>query len=169
MMKRLETDLETLENAMIGFFRTMKRPQHWRLVTDRARITIDRPAAGILKAIMACPVPCRVQDLANMLSVEAPTVTRKTQELERAGYLRRVPDKDDRRATDLYITARGRSAAKKLWNSQRAIMANVLQDWNPAERQQFVQLFEKFSIELADAIPKTHHSTHQHQRGDTRV
>lgn len=166
-MQTIENDLEVLENAMRLFFQTMKRPQHWSRVTERAGIMIDRPAAGILKTLMTCPSPCRVQDLADNLGVEAPSITRKTQELEQAGYLRRVPDKNDRRVTDLHITRRGRSAANRLWKSQREIVAEILQNWDPAERRAFVQSFMKFSDELATSMP--HGRQTASHRGDVRV
>lgn len=167
-MESLQTDLETLESAMRLFFQTMKRPGHWSRVTARAGIVIDRPAAGVLKAVMICPPPCRVQNLAEMLGVEAPSITRKTQELERAGYLRRVQDKRDRRATDLHITARGRSVANRLWNAQQEIISEILQNWDPAERRQFVESFQRFGNELAASMPGAQQQ-HTARRGDARV
>ncbi|HET7060122.1 MAG TPA: MarR family transcriptional regulator [Candidatus Saccharimonadales bacterium] len=150
-MDSLETDLETLENAMRQFFQTMKRPQNWTRVAVRSGVTIDRSSAIILKMLLNAPMPCRVQDLADHLGIEAPFVTRKTQQLERAGYLRRVPDKTDRRAIDLHLTSLGRSTTTKLWKAQRDITAEALRQWKPAERRQFVTLFGRFSDNMATA------------------
>ncbi len=147
-MDSLETDLENLENAMRLFFQTMKRPQHWSHVMSRSGVSVDRPSAIILKTLLADQAHCRVQDLADRLGIEAPSVTRKTQELEQAGYLRRVPDADDRRAIDLHITHRGRLVAKRLWKAQREIIAEALERWEPSERQQLVKLFQRFSEDL---------------------
>lgn len=150
-MDSFETDLETLENAMRRFFQTMKRPQNWALVASRSGVTIDRPSAVILKLLIENRVPCHVQNLADHLGIEAPFVTRKTQELERADYLRRVTDRTDRRAVELMVTPRGRAVSKKLWKAQRDIIAEALADWGQTDRRQFVRLFEQFSDDLATA------------------
>jgi DNA-binding MarR family transcriptional regulator len=151
-MSSLEHDIEILENAVRLFAQTIKRPQRWATVTAQANVSIDRPSAVILQTLLLSePSFCRVQDLAVRLGIEPPSVTRKTQELEQAGYLRRVPDPADRRAIDLRITPRGRTIANRLWKAQRAILANALRDWNPADRRQFVKLFERFSNDLLTA------------------
>ncbi|HVV67119.1 MAG TPA: MarR family transcriptional regulator [Candidatus Saccharimonadales bacterium] len=148
-MDLLNSDLETLENAMRLFFQTMKRPHTWARVTEQTGIHLDRPAAVILHLLADSSTPLHVQDLASQLGIEAPSVTRKTQSLERAGYLQRVPDARDRRLIDLRITPRGRAAARKLWGAQRNIVAETLKDWNSDERRQFVRLFERFSSDLS--------------------
>lgn len=156
-MKPLEKDLETLEDAMRLLFQTMKKPRHWHQVTLRAGVDLDRPAAAILKSLTTCPSPCRVQDLAALLGVEAPSITRKTQALEHEGYLRRVTDQADRRATDLRLTPRGRSVTNRLWKAQGEIIAEALQDWEPEARHTFVTLFHKFGESLAASSLHDHH------------
>ncbi|HTB48739.1 MAG TPA: MarR family transcriptional regulator [Verrucomicrobiae bacterium] len=151
-MSSVETDVTTLEDAMRLFFQTMKRPHHWARVTKRAGVSVDRPAAVILHTLMANQAGhCRVHDLAAQLGIEAPSVTRKTQELEQAGYLRRVPDPLDGRAISLQVTPRGRTIGDRLWKAQREIISQALTGWEAAERQQFVELFQRFSNDLAGA------------------
>ena len=152
----MESDLEMLEIAMRRLFQTMKRPQTWVRVTTRSGVSIDRPSAVILKSLLTDQAHCRIQDLAGRLGIEAPSITRKTQELERAGYLKRVPDKDDRRAIDLHITPRGKTVANRLWKAQREIIEEALASWQPSERKQFVKLFQRFSNDLVSiSVRKT--------------
>jgi len=151
-MSSLEKDIEILENAVRLFAQTIKRPQRWATVTAHAKVNIDRPSAMILQTLLVGDHgSCRVQDLALRLGIEPPSVTRKTQELEQAGYLQRIPDPADRRAIDLRITTRGRTVANRLWKAQRALLAEALQDWKPSDRHQFVKLFERFSDDLLAA------------------
>ncbi|HVX47876.1 MAG TPA: hypothetical protein VHA05_00770, partial [Candidatus Saccharimonadales bacterium] len=82
-MSSMENDLEALENAMRDFFQNMKRPQNWEHIKRRSGVAIDRPSAIILKSLLSTPAPHRVQDLADHLGIEAPFITRKTQDLER--------------------------------------------------------------------------------------
>lgn len=151
-LDKFNNDIEILENAVRMFAQSMKRPQRWAAVTKQAKTTIDRPSAMILQTLLLSERQlCRVQDLALQLGIEPPSVTRKTQELEQAGYLQRVPDAKDRRAVDLRITARGRNIANRLWKAQRDIIEQALKDWEPGERHQFVRLFERFSTDLMTA------------------
>ena len=93
--------------------------------------------------------PCRIQDLAIQLGIEAPSVTRKTQELEQAGYLQRIPDPLDKRAIGLKVTASGRNVGSRLWKAQRQAMRRALSGWPTVERQEFIALFQRFSNDLA--------------------
>jgi len=142
--------MESLEEAMRLFFQTMKRPQRWAAVTAQAGVNIDRPAALILHMLIAHQGrPCRIQDLAIQLGIEAPSVTRKTQELEQAGYLQRIPDPLDKRAIGLKVTASGRNVGSRLWKAQRQAMRRALSGWPTVERQEFIALFQRFSNDLA--------------------
>jgi DNA-binding MarR family transcriptional regulator len=151
----LEKDMEMLEGATRLFFQTMKRPHTWSRVTEQTGIRLDRPSAIILQILATSPATLHVQDLADRLGIEAPSVTRKTQMLEQSGYLRRVPYIRDRRLIDLRITPRGRAAARKLWKTQRSIIAEAFQSWDAKERRQFVQMFERFSNDLLAVSPSS--------------
>lgn len=154
-MSPLDNDIETLENAVRLFAQTMKRPQRWAAITAQARVDIDRPSAVILQNLLLCaPANCHVQELADRLGIEPPSVTRKTQELEKAGYLVRVPDQEDRRAVVLRITQRGKTIADRLWRAQRGIISDALADWDAGERRQLVRLFSRFSDDLLRASIK---------------
>src|SRR4051812_23155419 len=107
-MEDLQADLKTLESAMRLFFQTMKRPQRWTDLTVRAGVSIDRPGAMILQVLASSPTErYGVQDLATLLGIEAPSVTRKTQELESSGYIRRVRSAEDKRSVSLELTPAG--------------------------------------------------------------
>ena len=155
LMSPLDNDIEILENAVRLFAQTIKRPQRWAAVTAQAKVDMDRPSAVMLQTLVLCqPDSCHVQELADRLGIEPPSVTRKTQELERAGYLRRVPNPQDRRAVDLRITPEGRKVAERLWEAQRGIIAEALSGWDPEDRRRFVRLFERFSDDLLTASIK---------------
>ncbi|WP_295045889.1 MarR family transcriptional regulator [uncultured Paracoccus sp.] len=50
-------------------------------------------------------------DLAAALDIEAPTLKRQLDALERAGFVERRPDKDDGRKNALFLTARGQDSS----------------------------------------------------------
>jgi DNA-binding MarR family transcriptional regulator len=157
-MDTLASDLETLENAMREFFQTMKRPHNWDQIKQRSGVAIDRPSAVILKLLVSAKGPCRVQDLADHLGIEAPFVTRKTQSLESAGYIKRVTDEHDRRAVDLHLTARGKAVTAKLGRAQREVISQALEQWKPRERHNFVTLFKRFSKDLSAVSHPANHT-----------
>ena len=156
-MDQLNVDLADLENALRSFFQTMKRPASWTRITDMAGVTIDRPAGAIIHVLLAAGTEhYHLQDLANALGIEAPSATRKTQELERAGYIERVPDPKDRRAVSFRLTTAGRQVGTKIKSAQREYLIQALVNWPSADRQQFVRLFERFSADLATSYDRKH-------------
>ena len=72
---------------------------HERLLR-RAGVRLDRAGVTLLFKLAAKEDSLRVTDLAELLGVDPPTVTRKVQQLERDGMVVRQPDSDDRRASD---------------------------------------------------------------------
>jgi DNA-binding MarR family transcriptional regulator len=144
-------DLDRFEAALRLFGKTMKRQQSWQVITAKAKIDIDQPAAGILMALNAREShTCRIHELATHLGVEAPSVTRKVQQLEQAGLVARQQDASDKRAFDIKITPRGEVVVKKLHEAHLQIIREVLDAWSAEERRQFVTLFEQFSKQLGD-------------------
>jgi DNA-binding MarR family transcriptional regulator len=151
VVNALETDLEKLEAAMRLFFQTMKRPQYWSQVTALAGVNIDRPAALVLHALTSTRTSgWRVQDLAAHLGIEAPSITRKTQELELAGYVRRTRDPKDKRVIGLQLTPRGLTLNARIRKAQSQTIAQTLSLWPANERKQFIAFFEQFSNDLAN-------------------
>jgi DNA-binding MarR family transcriptional regulator len=149
-MSSPETDMDRLEEALRSFFQSMKNPQRWTQVTQAAGIQLDRPAGTILHVLAHhLPKQLRVQDLASILGIEPPSVTRKTQELEQAGYLERVPDPQDRRAVSLHLTPAGLKVANKLAKIQQDALKTAFAGWSASERQQFASLLERLTQDLS--------------------
>lgn len=68
-------------------------------------------------------------DLAERLGVEAPTVTRMVQRLERGGLIDRRPDPDDARAMRLYPTQRARlleAVIRRAWTELDGMIVSAL-------------------------------------------
>ncbi len=149
-MDSLDRDIASLEDAMRLFIQTMKRPQRWAVVRSRANVSFDRPSAIILQTLLDDKsAGWRVQDLAFHLGIEPPYITRKTQELERTGHIRRIPDPRDRRAVDLRLTPLGRKAADRLRKAQHHLLTEAMKGWKPEDRRHFIELFDRFSRDIA--------------------
>lgn len=143
-------NLDDLENVLRSFFQLMKRPQRWGRITAQAGVTIDRPAGAIIHLLLThATEQFRLQDIAVALGIEAPSVTRKTQALERAGYLARLPDPKDGRAVSFYLTPAGIRLGQSLHAAQREFLERSMRSWSNDDIQQLVTLLERFSIDLS--------------------
>ncbi|MEU0221897.1 MarR family transcriptional regulator, partial [Streptomyces sp. NPDC006265] len=101
-----------IERALtrITYLSTRAR-QHDRLMA-LAGVPLDRAAVALLRQI-ADSEPLRPGELAARLGVEASHVTRTVQQLQKSGYVTRVPDPDDRRAQRIELTDAGGEASAR--------------------------------------------------------
>ena len=115
--------------------------QHERLMAV-AGLALDRAAAAVLRQLAATE-PIRAGDLAQRLAVEASHVTRQVQQLERSGYVARVPDPEDRRAQLIQLTARGRETVGRIRAAGCLGMQQVLDHWSAEDLSTLAVLFRR--------------------------
>jgi DNA-binding MarR family transcriptional regulator len=75
------------------------------------------------------------QDLVGPLPVEAPSITRGLQSLERRGLVQRRPHPSDGRASVFELTAAGHDEARRLAKLLRETSDELEADLSPAQRQ----------------------------------
>ncbi|MER6085121.1 MarR family winged helix-turn-helix transcriptional regulator [Streptomyces sp. NPDC001833] len=131
-----------IERALtrITYLSTRAR-QHERLMA-LAGVPLDRAAVALLRQV-ADSEPLRPGELAQRLGVEASHVTRTVQQLQRSGYVTRVPDPDDRRAQRIELTDAGRAAVDRVRDAGARGMQLALGDWEPEELRQLAVLFHR--------------------------
>ncbi|MER5913125.1 MarR family transcriptional regulator [Streptomyces sp. NPDC001982] len=136
------SEVVEIERALtrITYLSTRAR-QHDRLMA-LAGVPLDRAAVALLRQI-ADSEPQRPGELAQRLGVEASHVTRTVQQLQRSGYVTRVPDPDDRRAQRIQLTDAGRAAVKSVRDAGARGMQVALADWQPEELRQLATLFHR--------------------------
>jgi DNA-binding MarR family transcriptional regulator len=59
--------------------------------------------------------PLRVKELAEAVVLSPTAMSRFVDRVEKAGYVRREPDPDDRRALQVTITGAGRDLLRRMW------------------------------------------------------
>src|SRR5260370_39169542 len=108
----VSADVTEIERALtrISYLASRVR-QHERLMA-LAGVSLDRAAVALLRQI-GDSEPLRPSELAVRLGVEASHVTRQTQQLQKAGYVTRIPDPDDHRAQPLQLTRAGQDAVDR--------------------------------------------------------
>jgi DNA-binding MarR family transcriptional regulator len=127
---------------------------HERLLR-RAGIRLDRAGASLLYKLHLSGEPLRVTDLADMLGVDAPTVTRKIQQLEREKLVTRQADSYDRRASRISLTGAGEQTLEKILQARREWLDGLVSDWDQADRSAFAELLTKFAAALQDDIEES--------------
>ncbi|WP_406445077.1 MarR family transcriptional regulator [Streptomyces sp. NBC_00631] len=141
-----------IERALtrITYLSTRAR-QHERLMA-LAGVPLDRAAVALLRQV-ADSEPLRPGELAQRLGVEASHVTRTVQQLQRSGYVTRVPDPDDRRAQRIELTDAGRAAVERVRDAGARGMQLALDDWKPEELRELATLFHRMVDDfLAHAV-----------------
>ncbi|SDP28430.1 transcriptional regulator, MarR family [Streptomyces sp. cf386] len=141
-----------IERALtrITYLSTRAR-QHERLMA-LAGVPLDRAAVALLRQV-ADSDSLRPGELANRLGVEASHVTRTVQQLQKSGYVTRVPDPQDRRAQRIELTEAGRQAIVRVRDAGARGMQLALEDWTPEELRQLATLFHRMVDDfLAHAI-----------------
>jgi DNA-binding MarR family transcriptional regulator len=89
--------------------------------------------------------PLRVTDLAELLGVDPPTVTRKVQQLEKLGFVIREADAADGRATRIQLTQDGRDTLERVLKAHREFLGRLFDSWTPKELETFSSMLKTFS------------------------
>ena len=120
---------------------------HERLLQS-AGVRLDRAGAAALYKLHLHGDAIRVTVLAEMLGVDAPTVTRKIQQLERDGLVVRHADPDDGRASRIRLTTAGRRTLERVLKARRAWLEQLLDGWEDDDMARFGALLGRFSASL---------------------
>ena len=113
-----------------------------------AGVRLDRAGATLLFKLSAKGDSLRVTDLAEILGVDTPTVTRKVQQLERQGMVVRQTDPDDRRASRIRLTPDGRRTIERVRRARRSWLEQLLQNWEGDDLSALADLLSRFAEDL---------------------
>ena|ERR1700722_5005488 len=139
---RVAESLSTLSRAF-----TLARP-HEHLLKE-AGVRLDRAGSALLfKLHRHRSEPLRVSDLADLLGIDTPSVTRKLQQLERLGYVASVPDPEDKRAKRISLTRSGEKTIDRMLAAINNRLARLFTDWTSDELTPFVASLERFAKSL---------------------
>jgi DNA-binding MarR family transcriptional regulator len=142
---RPEDPIDELESALQAIFRQLKQTRLHEYLLRRAQAKVDRTGSAFLHVLAEEPAGLRMTELAERLHIDAPAVTRKAQQLERAGLVERGPDQADGRAIRLRLTPAGRSTTEAIHAAHRAWLEAVLTDWPAADRAELTRLLLRFA------------------------
>lgn len=138
--------LDTLQHEVAVFAR---RAEQTRLGgVGQVRNSMDR-AAYLLLNRLDKEGPMGVKALAASMGIDSSTVTRQVAPLVDTGLVKRTSHPEDGRAVVLQLSPRGLSRLEEVRSSRRQLMAELTQDWEPAERETFCALLTRFNSALS--------------------
>lgn len=128
---------------------SMHQVRSHELLLQEAGVRLDKAGFALLfKLERHGDSPLRVTDLAELLGVDSPTVTRKVQQLERLGFVTREADAEDGRATRIQLTRAGRDTLERVMKAHRERLARQFEEWSDKDVKTFAHLLERFSTTL---------------------
>jgi DNA-binding MarR family transcriptional regulator len=110
--------------------------------------SIDQQSHAALRHLLAWG-PMRPTALSEVLATGASHVSKIVRRLENDGLVERATDPSDRRATLVSLTDAGEEAARGVYALGDRMIAEVLDEWSPADIRQYTALTERF---VKDAI-----------------
>ena len=140
---------EEIASALVSLSRAMTQVRVHDTLCKRAGVAIDRLGAAVLFKLVSEGGDVRVTELAARLSIDAPAVTRKVQQLERSGLVRRHSDPVDARASRIDVTAAGRRTIERLQRAQADWMGELLAEWPGADRAELARLLRQLAATIA--------------------
>jgi DNA-binding MarR family transcriptional regulator len=148
-------DVVEIERALTRIAHVVTRVRRHGLTVTEAGVVAPRASVPLLRALAESAEPMRPGELADLLGVEPPHVTRLVQRLEAAGHLERVPDPDDRRAQRVRLSPAGWDAVECIRAVSRRWMLEALADWSARDRQRLATLFHRMVDDLLhDAVAR---------------
>ena len=119
-----------------------------------ARVGLNRGEVGVLSALRTAPPPHRLSPttLFRGLMLSSAGMTSRLDRLERRGFVKRIPDRDDRRAIQVELTAAGRKAVDEAVAANTNRERNLISELSPKEVESLARLLKKM---LAGIEPST--------------
>src|SRR5690349_10907301 len=130
---RVETELAMLTRTLEGMSR---RSTLYR--------EIDR-AGYVLARTLATEAPVSINGLAELVGLDATTVTRQIATMETEGLVRRRRDDRDRRVSLVELTALGRRRMETVRAARASRITELVGDWSEEDRAAFGRLLGRFN------------------------
>jgi len=88
------------------------------------------------------------QELADIIGIDKAAVTRALSRLEQSGYISRKEDQDDRRATRVYLTSKGRKLRPQLEAAAINCIETMTAALDTGERAELRRLLAKMTLPM---------------------
>ncbi|WP_146842603.1 MarR family winged helix-turn-helix transcriptional regulator [Cellulomonas composti] len=121
----------------------------------RSNVRLDRTlerSAYLALLRLAEVGPLAINEIAEHLRLDASTVTRQVLAMESAGYVSRGRDDADARRSVIAMTPAGRAALDGTREARASVYAELLADWDDAERRVLADALARLNDSLDRGI-----------------
>ncbi len=101
----------------------------------------------ILEILNDAPAGMHQKEIAQQMGVNASSMSEFLDRLEDGGYIQRIPDPSDKRATLISLTEKGQSRAAELEDERSAQFADLFGNLTDEEKKTLIDLLNKISPE----------------------
>jgi len=141
--------IDEIAGGLLSLARFMNQVKSHESLCKQAGVDLDRGGAALLYKLYTEGENVRITELAERLGIDPPAVTRKAQQLERAGLLSRAADPADARALRLRLSAEGRRSIERLLAARVRWLEGLLGGWAADDRAEFGRLLHLFTATIA--------------------
>lgn len=149
MRDQQQLDLEAGQTLLMALFGTVRRMR-----AQGSGEAIDLPSIYVLQVVMVNP-NIRVSDLAGQVGLDASTVSRHVRGLEDVGYLSRMPDPKDKRASRVRLSSAGSEVITSALRTRAEMITAALAEWSVEDRARFTELAVRFASDIDKVPPGT--------------
>ena len=131
----------------LGRVTNWSRLRAFDLIHQRAGVEVERSGVIILATLDRLG-PIRMSDLAAEIGLDRSTISRQVAAVVRAGYVQKLGDSSDARASQLQLTARGVAARRKLGEAWNDVVNELLAEWSNDDQAQLGRLLGKLAQQI---------------------
>jgi DNA-binding MarR family transcriptional regulator len=143
-------DLDDITASLQILSKSFNQARTHEHLLQEAGVRVDRAGVTLLYKLHYAMGALRVSELAELLSIDTPGVTRKVQQLERLGYVSIQPDEEDKRAKRIALTASGDETLQRVMQAGKNRLAKLFSGWTKQEIEDLTVSMGK----LAEALKK---------------
>ncbi len=121
-----------------------------------ASLGINQAMTNTLAVIEGADEPLTPSEISERTLISSATMTSTLDRLERQGWIRRLPNPDDRRSVLVEVTEDGQALCDRFLPGIHAVERAVMADLDAAEREQLMELLGKMltgAARVTDAEP----------------
>ncbi len=142
--------INELDESLNQLFNVLKSHTTWKKIVLATNLTLDRPSLGILHVLLNQKTNIRLNDLAKILEIEAPYLSRKTKELEDMELIKRHQSDNDRREVYLEPTEKARKVVESFSLERKKNVAEALKNWSTVDQEEFSNLLKRFVKDIKE-------------------
>jgi DNA-binding MarR family transcriptional regulator len=138
-------ELRRVSSSLSVLSRTFTLARTHEQLLKEAGVRLDRAGSALLLKLRSHGESARVSDLAELLGIDTPAVTRKVQQLERLGYVAIGPDAEDKRAKRITLTRSGVKTIERIMLAVNRRLTRLFEGWTKEEVAIFSSSLERFT------------------------